>query len=58
MKTPLEISFAQLEAFKKIYRMNARHTQAINGRRIQMMVPDGEGAPASAPAAGSKASGH
>jgi hypothetical protein len=39
--------------------MNARYTQAINGRRIQMMVPDGEGAPASAPAAtGSKASGH
>ena len=58
MKTPLEISFAQLDAFKKLYRMNARYTQAINGRRIQMMVPDAEGAPASAPAAGGKASGH
>jgi hypothetical protein len=55
MKTPLEISFAQLDAFKKLYRMNARYTQAINGRRIQMMVPDAEAAPAGT---GSKASGH
>jgi carbonic anhydrase len=59
MKTPLEISFAQLDAFKKLFRMNARYTQAINGRRIQMMVPEGEGAPVSPPAGkGSKASGH
>ncbi len=59
MKTPLEISFAQLDAFKKLFRMNARYTQAINGRRIQMMVPDGEGAAASAPAGtAGKASGH
>jgi len=35
--------------------MNARYTQAINGRRIQMMVPDAEAAPAGT---GSKASGH
>jgi carbonic anhydrase len=40
MKSPLEISFAQLDAFKKLFRMNARYTQAINGRRIQMLVPD------------------
>lgn len=57
MKTPLEISFAQLEAFKKIYRMNARHTQAANGRRIQMMVPDAEGAATSAPAGSANKSG-
>lgn len=59
MKTPLEISFAQLDAFKKLYPMNARYTQAANGRRIQMLVTDGEGAPAgkSAPAAAPAASG-
>jgi len=44
MKSPLEISFAQLDAFKKLFRMNARYTQATNGRRIQMMSPDGIGA--------------
>ena len=64
MKTPIEISYAQLAAFKKLYKMNARHTQATNGRRVQVMVPEGGGAAApaaaSAPAAGGKggASGH
>ena len=63
MKTPIEISYAQLAAFKKLYKMNARHTQATNGRRVQMMVPEAGGggtgaapAAASAPAAGGKAS--
>ena len=55
MKTPMEISFAQLDAFKKLFPTNARYTQAANGRRIQMLVPEGEGAPA---ASGAKAGSH
>ncbi len=55
MKTPIEISYAQLAAFKKLYRMNARHTQPTNGRRVQVMTPDAvsgaTAAPAVAPAA-------
>lgn len=59
MKSPLEISFAQLDAFKKLFPMNARYTQAANGRRVQMLVTEGEGGPAAAPASSSgKASGH
>lgn len=52
MKTPIEISYAQLAAFKKLYKMNARNTQATNGRRVQMLTPDAVGsAPAATPAA-------
>lgn len=56
MKTPIEISYAQLAAFKKLYRMNARNTQATNGRRVQVMTPDAIGAaPAAAPGTTSSA---
>ena len=37
MRTPIEISYAQLAAFKKLYKMNARPVQPINGRRVQML---------------------
>jgi carbonic anhydrase len=39
MKTPIEISYAQLAAFKKLYKMNARPVQPLNGRRVQMLYP-------------------
>lgn len=39
MRTPIEISYAQLAAFKKLYKMNARPTQPLNGRRVQMLQP-------------------
>lgn len=39
MKNPIEISYAQLAAFKKLYKMNARPVQPVNGRRIQMSYP-------------------
>jgi len=39
MKTPIEISYAQLAAFKKLYKMNARPVQPVNGRRVQMSYP-------------------
>jgi carbonic anhydrase len=55
MKTPIEISYAQLATFKKLYKMNARHTQATNGRRVQMMMPDAMGAGSSAPASAAPA---
>ncbi len=38
MRTPLEISYAQLAAFKKLYKMNARPVQPLNGRRVQMLT--------------------
>ena len=34
MKTPVSISSAQLAAFRKLYRMNARPVQAVNGREV------------------------
>jgi carbonic anhydrase len=51
MKTPIEISYAQLAAFKKLYKMNARHTQATNGRRVQVLTPDAVASGSAAPAA-------
>ena len=39
MKTPIEISYAQLAAFKKLYKMNARPVQPLNGRRVQVLAP-------------------
>ncbi len=39
MKTPIEISYAQLAAFKKLYKMNARPVQPLNGRRVQVLQP-------------------
>ncbi|MGO4326310.1 carbonic anhydrase [Cupriavidus sp. 2TAF22] len=35
MKTPVSLSSAQLAAFRKLYKMNARPTQPLNGREIQ-----------------------
>lgn len=35
MKTPVSISQKQLAAFRKLYKMNARPVQAVNGREIQ-----------------------
>ena len=35
LKTSVEISAAQLNAFKKIFKMNARPVQPLNGRKIQ-----------------------
>jgi carbonic anhydrase len=37
MKTPIELSYAQLAAFKKLYKMNARPVQPLNGRRVQVL---------------------
>ena len=37
MRAPIEISYAQLAAFKKLYKMNARPVQPLNGRRVQML---------------------
>ncbi|CAG9183773.1 Carbonic anhydrase [Cupriavidus laharis] len=34
MKTPVSVSSAQLAAFRKLYRMNARPVQAVNGREV------------------------
>ncbi len=36
MKQPIEISYKQLAAFKSLYKMNARPTQPLNGRRVQV----------------------
>jgi len=36
LKTPIELSFAQLKTFKKLYPKNARPVQPLNGRSIQM----------------------
>lgn len=35
LKTPVELSAAQLGAFKRLYRMNARPVQPLNGRVVQ-----------------------
>lgn len=35
LKTPVDISAAQLAAFKKLYKMNARPVQPLNGRTVQ-----------------------
>lgn len=35
LKTPVEISSAQLSAFRKLYKMNARPVQPLNGRVVQ-----------------------
>ena len=34
LKDPVEMSKAQLAAFKKLYPMNARPVQPLNGRKI------------------------
>jgi carbonic anhydrase len=34
LKTPVELSSAQLTAFKKIFPMNARPVMPLNGRKI------------------------
>jgi carbonic anhydrase len=36
LKTPVEASAAQIEAFKKLYPMNARPVQPLNGRKVQL----------------------
>lgn len=35
LKQPVEISKSQLEAFRKLYRMNARPVQPVNGRTLE-----------------------
>ena len=35
LKQPVELSKAQIEAFRKIYKMNARPVQPLNGRKVQ-----------------------
>jgi carbonic anhydrase len=35
IKAPVEISKSQMDAFKKIFAMNARPTQPLNGRKVQ-----------------------
>ncbi len=35
MKQPVELSKAQIEAFRKLYKMNARPVQPMNGRKVQ-----------------------
>jgi carbonic anhydrase len=35
LKTPVELSAAQLKAFSAIYKMNARPVQPLNGRKVQ-----------------------
>jgi carbonic anhydrase len=35
LKTPVEISKAQIQAFKKIFKMNARPVQPLNQRKVQ-----------------------
>jgi len=35
LKTPIEMSAGQLAAFKKVFSMNARPVQPLNGRTIQ-----------------------
>jgi carbonic anhydrase len=34
LKTPVELSSSQLAAFRKLYRMNARPVQPLNGRKV------------------------
>ena len=35
LKEPVELSKAQIDAFRKLYKMNARPVQPLNGRKIQ-----------------------
>jgi carbonic anhydrase len=35
LKTPVELSRAQLDAFRKLYPMNARPVQPLNGRKVE-----------------------
>jgi carbonic anhydrase len=35
LKTPVEVSPAQLAAFRQLYPMNARPVQPLNGRTVQ-----------------------
>lgn len=35
LKTPVEMSKAQIDAFKKVFKMNARPVQPLNGRKVQ-----------------------
>jgi len=35
LKQPVELSKAQIEAFRKLYKMNARPVQPLNGRKVQ-----------------------
>jgi len=36
LRQPIEISYKQLAAFKALFKMNARPTQPLNGRRVQV----------------------
>jgi carbonic anhydrase len=36
MRTPISISAAQLVEFKKLYKMNARPEQPLNGRTVEL----------------------
>jgi carbonic anhydrase len=36
LKTPVEVSKDQLKAFTKLYKMNARPVQPLNGRKVQV----------------------
>jgi carbonic anhydrase len=36
MKTPVEVSSAQIASFKKLYKMNARPVQPLNGRSVEL----------------------
>ena len=38
LKTPVELSAAQLAAFRKLYRMNARPVQPLNGRKVMVVT--------------------
>ncbi len=40
MKTPIEISYRQLAAFKAKYKNNVRPLQPLNGRRVQVYQPE------------------
>jgi carbonic anhydrase len=35
LRTPVELSRAQLAAFRKLYPMNARPVQPLNGRKVE-----------------------
>ncbi len=37
LKTPVTLSAAQLAAFRKLYKMNARPVQPLNGRKVQLV---------------------
>jgi len=35
LKEPVELSKAQIDSFRKLYKMNARPVQPLNGRKVQ-----------------------